>query len=470
MTLRSKITPESVAAAKKHANLFATVATPPVATAPVAARLPRTQAPPTTLTHSTDAAFAAIENAVAARAAATPPSSGWAWIDRLWPVPDGGHPPARPASVARDVVSTIRARASEPWVPLTVGGTEIVTVRPGGMALLIGTTGGGKTSLTLGMLLDHARSRGPAIMMTLELPDDEAVARGIGVQLGAGWANVLRGEISDADMMAALPKRLAVLPRGSDLRDLGHACAALRDAHPNEPILVAVDYAQILPSPEREIRRAVAANVVLLDEIARETRALMLVLSQSSRGNARALRTGELIGADSTDAGAEAADLERWASVTIALGRMGPDREDGSRPVEVSIGKSRMGGGDRVLPAAFVGRTGAWKIEGEAKLAADVKAERTAKNKGEAVAQTMALVFDVLERSDVPLSRNEIESRVGKKAETTRAAIAEHLGRGADSQVVEVSERRRGVHLLWTRSRATRAGVFLTHAMMRSSP
>jgi hypothetical protein len=130
-------------------------------------------------------------------------------------------------------------------------------------------------------------------------------------------------------------------------------------------VLVAVDYLQIVESDMREERLKVADVIAKIDELARNHRAVVLAISQMSRASSRAARNGEAIGADSTDGGAESAAIERAATVTLSIGASGPEREDGTRAVDLSIGKGRMTGGDRVLPMSYCGRSGRWCLTGE---------------------------------------------------------------------------------------------------------
>jgi hypothetical protein len=58
-----------------------------------------------------------------------------------------------------------------------------------------------------------------------------------------------------------------------------------------------------------------------LRRVAKELRVVIIGVSQASTGNAKALRTGELIGIDSASTGAETSQIERDAYVILTLGR-----------------------------------------------------------------------------------------------------------------------------------------------------
>lgn len=358
----------------------------------------------------------------------------------------------------RDLVDEILNRASEPWTDLTLGNTTIASVRAGGIALLIGGTGRGKTSMAASLLVQHAKDHGPAISMSLELPADEWTARAIGTREDASWPDVLRGHVPREAMERAMPERLVVIERHmASIEALRTAIADMRDAYPDQPILVAVDYVQLMPSDEREIRRRVADAMAKIDSVAREGRAVVLALSQGSRQSTRELASGEKLGAETADTGAEAAELERWATVTLAIGALGPEAEDGTCAADVSIGKSRMGGGDRVLPARYCGRSGLWRVVGEARTGAEVRAEREAGKSAKKTKEKAAVVAAELAKSDEPLSRREISRRVGGRDESNRAAVAVLLA-DPESGVVELEPRYCGSYLVWTREKALAAG------------
>src|SRR5690606_38328198 len=112
---------------------------------------------------------------------------------------------------------------------------------------------------------------------------------------------------------------------------LVEAITALRAEYPGEPVLVAVDYVQLVGADsEDEIRPRIGRVMRQLDRVARDHRAVLIALSQGSRASSRTLSSGEALGAATTDAGAESADLERWATLTLAIGQHGEPDEDGT--------------------------------------------------------------------------------------------------------------------------------------------
>ncbi|MCX5747912.1 MAG: AAA family ATPase [Proteobacteria bacterium] len=342
---------------------------------------------------------------------------------------------------APSLVAVILDRAREPWVPLTLGGDEIAKVRAGGIAVVMGPTGAGKTSLVAGLLVHHARELGPVVVLSRELPADELAARAIGMQCDASWIDVLIGNVSrfDMDRVLNLPRMVVLERRDATLAQLNVAIVAMKAEHPTEPVLVAVDYVQILESDECETRAKVADVIAQIDDIAREHRVVVLAISQMSRASSRAARNGESVGADSTDGGAESAAIERVASITLAIGSSSEEREDGTRAVDLSIGKGRMTGGDRVIPMSYLGRSGLWRVAGDARPAGDVRAERQgARDVAKQTAAELAIMGAAAKATE-PKTREDMTAVAACTKSVRRLAMAALLGRG---ELVEVQKKK----------------------------
>jgi hypothetical protein len=368
-----------------------------------------------------------------------------------------------PGQAAPDLVDAILSRAEEPWVGFELGTAEIARVRGGGIAVVMGPSGSGKSSLVAGLIEQHARDRGPAIYLSCELPADELAARICGMQVGASWEDVLRGRVRREDMerALALPRLVVLERREATLRSLGQRLGAARSEEPEAPILVAVDYVQILPAAgDREIRARVTESMEQIDSLARDHRAVVLAISQMSRSNARAARSGEALGLDTADGGAESAAIERYASLTLTIGAAQPPEADGSQRAQVSVGKYRMGGGDRVVPMRYEGRTGLWRVDGEARLASEVRAEVTAKRDDARAATARLAIIGAAERAKEPLSREELAKAAGVRGQFGRAVVNQLIESG---DLVEVQRRRprspRTAWLVWTASKAATAGL-----------
>lgn len=364
---------------------------------------------------------------------------------------------------APDLVGLIMARASEPWAKFTLGGEELVSVRRGGNIVIMGPTGSGKSSLVCSLLIEYARDQGPVVVMSRELPADEFMARAIGMQCDASWPDVLRGRVRIEDMrrVADLARMFIADRKHATLRGLAAMIQAAQAEFPDQLVLVAIDYVQIMESSGRDARSKVADVIAQIDDALREHGCVGVLISQMSRAKAREARGGDGLGADSTDGGAESAAIERAATVTLSIGKSGPTRDDGTCAVELNIGKHRMGGGDKVIPASYDGRTGRWRLAGEARPAAEVKAERDAANENAKLRNAKLAIAGAARKAAEPQTRAGLGRLAGVGNAATRTAAINALL--DDGELVEVQQRAnpRGplAWKVWDRERAVTARV-----------
>lgn len=377
-----------------------------------------------------------------------------------------GDPDPKPVAApvwkrGRELVKAITDRMADPWISIKLVDDEILRVRVGGTVVLIGGSKSGKTSLACCLTMEHVVHTGPVIVGSIELPDEEFAARIVGQKCDASWEDSLRGLVALTDMERVLDHpRLFVLSRDAvSIKNLEAAIEAAKAEYPGQPILVVVDYAQILEvqSTEREIRQRVTEIFRQLDRLARKHLVVVLALSQMSRMSSDKARRGEALGADSAQLAAESAAIERYASGTLSIG-LQARREDGSMAVELSIGLVRMGLGDRVLPMTYWGRSGKWLVAGDAKSATDVREQRdVAKVERERTSLENQLI-GAAQRADKPLTRDLLVELVRGGKKKVLAAIAVLLARG---ELVEVAVRatRSKSFLVWTEDRARAAGA-----------
>lgn len=365
---------------------------------------------------------------------------------------------------AVELVADIRTRANEPWVPLELDSGQLAELPAGEIAVVIGSTGSGKSSLVAQLAHAHAEKRGPAIYLSLEMPAHVILARIIGMNLHVSWAEVLRGAASDADMLEAVPDRLTILSSDdAALDDLESVREQLASIYPGEPILLVVDYVQIMPSFSLKLgdaRTRVSEVVEAIAKWSQTSRVVTILVSQTSRNASRLLRSGDAIGADTTDTGAESATIERAAHLTIAIGQHGPQEQDETCSVELSLGKFRMGVGDRILPASYCGLSGRWSINGPGRSAAEMRLGRVARRKQERISALAPKVAQLLQDADVPMSRRAIRETLGVNDAACRAAVAMLLA-DPSSDVVQVQPSIGGGCPVWTRYRALEAGMTL---------
>ena len=348
-------------------------------------------------------------------------------------------------------------RSKDPWIELTIGGESIGRLRSGSFATVTGAPGAGKTTLVAAMATEHV---GPVIFVSLELDGDELVGRIVGMRCDASWEDVLRGKVAtvDVDRVLDIPGLIVLEGEDATISQLETEVDATRVEFPGELILVVVDYLQIIPSEEREVRARVAAVVQQLRRIAKKLGVVIIGISQPSRAAGKALSSGELVGADTMTTGAESAEIERAAYLTFAIGTHGPERDDGTRAVDLNVGKGRFGGGDRVIPMSYNGRSGKWRIAGEARSSAEVKAERQSGRDHAKTSAAMLSMVQFADRSKAPVTSGELRAAAAVNRAVAKAAIAQLL---ADRELVEVMKKayRSKAWQFWTVSKAEKAGI-----------
>ena len=401
------------------------------------------------------------EASIDAFAARDADSSGLEIIDAPTPAP----PPIRYR--APELVACLAEVANLQWVPIRIGDgrdDEIASLPIGAVVPITAASGAGKTTLTLAALVIHARDLGPAILVSRELSHAEVAARIVGIRRGISWADAMRaGATADArDALSTLPRLVVLADDDATISKAEATVAALRADYPDQPVVVAFDYLQILDGDgtARDERAKIAAIAEAIRRFAKRVPALVLAVSQSSRAGANALRKGEVVGADTATTGAESSQIERGAYLTIAIGES-VARDDGSTEVSLSIGKSRFGGGDRVIPCSFDGATGRWRVTGASVTAADHRAARSADKDERDVDTIAAAIRTKLADADTPMTRTALAETLGRRGEMVRRAV-ERLRADPATGVVEcrgvAGHRGRGLPV-WTRAKATAAGL-----------
>lgn len=379
---------------------------------------------------------------------------------------------ARPAPARRvwwrgpELVDEILRYAGEPWVSLQLGEDELVRIRAGGIAVIMGGSGSRKSSLTAALLVEHALRVGPSIALSIELPAEEFGGRIVGMRCDASWEEALRGQVRREFMVDALdlPRLYVIDQENATLANLDKAIEQARADYPGQPILVAIDYAQLIESKEREVRMQVADAFKQINRITRGRRVVAIAVSQMSRAAAQQAREGEKIGAASADGGAESAAIERFATVTLSIGAMSEPREDGSQAVELSLGKARMLGGDRVFLMRSWGRSGRWRVAEPPKPAAEIRENRDAERSAKYQQSLEHALLGAAMKSPTPLVREDLAEMVQGRAKTKRSALACLLARG-DLVEVQAKKLRSRSWLVWTPERAVESGMKLVRDM-----
>src|SRR5690606_24866109 len=140
--------------------------------------------------------------------------------------------------------------------------------------------------------------------------------------------------------------------------------------------------------------------------------------------------------------------IERWASAVLAIGKIGSESEDGSAPAEISIAAQRYEGGDRVVEARYTGKSGHWRLTGEARSATEVREQRDAERTQARLTQLRHAIADLLAASPTALYRSDIREQLGARRDDVAAAVRGLMDEG---RVATAPGRKRGGHHpVWT--------------------
>jgi len=238
-----------------------------------------------------------------------------------------------------------------------------------GLTVLVGNTGEGKTQFALQTSLHAAGLGVPTVYIGLELGRIDLVARLVGLRSERRWSSLYLGELRDgetaADRAALLETHAAGLadlplylevgpPAGWDYHNLGPLARAVRLQHPPpagqpvRPFLVVLDFLQLVAGPERELRERIGRAAYFGRAVSRDLDAAVLLLSSTSRENARRINeaaTGGLTPATAAtlvDLGKESGEVEYAADCGLVLVREEFDPE--GSPYRVAVPKRRAGG------------------------------------------------------------------------------------------------------------------------------
>lgn len=378
---------------------------------------------------------------------------------------DAKLPPrwSRPVRVLADEILTLAKLPRLSW-----GFAEIDRLAPfiaGTMAVLLGPTGRGKSALAFQIARHHAEHTGPVLVVSAELTGAIAGARMVAQHSNLSWLSIMAGELEIELMREALdvPRLFLADDVGRDaLRKIDAEIAALRRDFPGQTVLVVVDYLQLISADGQVDPRARVESVaVALRKLAVKHGCGMLALSKAGRTAARALRGGEMTGADATEASAESGAVEHEAANLLAIGEAKADPNDvGIVVVDVSIPKARFGaGGDQIVPLRWRGASGVFSDAGEAVRAADRKAESASRRKVADLEKAKLSIVGRLAKSAVPMSGADLRRELLINSNTCNAAIRDLMAEDPAPIIRVQGKKSGGAWPLWTPDRAAAAGV-----------
>jgi replicative DNA helicase len=330
----------------------------------------------------------------------------------------------------------LEEQARLPWVDLALGDDVVGSLPLGESAYLMGPSGSGKSTLAFAFAANHAKQHGPALIVSREMTAANCASRVGGMLADRSWSDVLRGGEAMDEARAKLreiPRLVFVDDERALLGNITRCIRELRRDFEGQPIMIVVDYVQIMESTNRhagaDARLRVSDVVDELRRMIQREKLLGLTLSQMSRASSRAARNGDLLGADSTDSGAESAAIERAAALTLTIGKTGDLQADGSRDVELSIGKGRYGGGDRVLQLKQWPASGLTRCFSET-TGAKAREERTSRNAESKRLAAENAVLGAASKLTEAVSKVELKQRAGGAGAEAGKAIDRLIERG----------------------------------------
>ena len=237
-----------------------------------------------------------------------------------------------------------------------------------GLHVLVGNTGSGKSQWALQVALfgvcdgrGRKRSNVPVLYLGLELGHTDLVARLLGLITYQRWSDLYLGK-NEALIRAAmrhgaglpdLPFHLEVAsPMGWDYATLYNSVKAMRHRYPNGPLLVVLDYLQLVAGEGRDLRERIGRASYQARAAARDFDSTVLLLSSTARENYASLsgEDGQGLGEGSTarfvGLGKEAGEIEYAADSVLVLAAQ-PFKDEEPRPtrrkVFLAIAKIRAG-------------------------------------------------------------------------------------------------------------------------------
>lgn len=286
------------------------------------------------------------------------------------------------ASLLQPAIDRATARRDGTERPIAVAHPERCECLGGGLweglHFVISGTGAGKSQLVIEDLLHAAKQGVPCLYIGLELDGFQVALRFLAEESRVPWSRLYKGTASEKQVELAtgaigtvegLPIYADFAgPAGWPMYRLRLAVEAMRKAHPEGPILVVLDYLQLVAAAQgdrrTELRERIGQAAYLGRALAVEYHAAIVLVSSTARNNYGALSGDAVTSAGITmepgtvehgprkvvlnpdvlvGAGKEAGEIEAAAdSVTVLL--KWPALLDGERLVLAVVAKGRATG------------------------------------------------------------------------------------------------------------------------------
>lgn len=165
-----------------------------------------------------------------------------------------------------------------------------------GLHMVNSGTAVGKTQFVAGQALHTAKAMIPVLYIGLELGQFEIDLRALGLEAGVPWSHLWVGKASEeqlgrVEVAAAVLKDLpfhceVARPMGFSAVDIRDSIEAMRKQYPDGPLLVVVDFLQLVgddPEDERELRIRIARASYALRDAANRLGVAVLCISSVAR-------------------------------------------------------------------------------------------------------------------------------------------------------------------------------------------
>lgn len=264
---------------------------------------------------------------------------------------DPAGPAARVSGDIEDLFATTYARREGRERPLLTPWPQVDNLLGGGwwpgMYVLVGGTGMGKTQWAVQVSVGAAKVGARVLYLALELSRRDLAARVVGAVSGVPWSGLLRGTLSEEDLVRAQQASRMVdgLPLHTECGPpYGYGAEAMASrAWALRPTLVVLDYLQLCSGRSGEdLRIGIARAAYTARALARDLGAVVLVLSSTARENYGRLEWSEdRDPSDLVGTGKESGEVEYAADGVLVLARQKDAAK--SRERVLVVAKNRHG-------------------------------------------------------------------------------------------------------------------------------
>jgi archaellum biogenesis ATPase FlaH len=273
------------------------------------------------------------------------------------------------------------------------------------LTTIVGATGSGKSSLAMNIGWHAAQLGHTVVYIAGEMTYGQILARVLSHHTGNTWRFILNGRRDDDEMqyhVANVPFYVVRYQWEWEIREfLDELIQKVRKT--DECILIIADYAQKLTPHGSDLRRATVETVQEIADFVETNEVCGLLLSQTSRGGAKALRSGASNPVDLVNTAAESGVIEN-SSVNLINISYQPEPGVEWQAMTLHVSKSRYSGPFKT-GVRFRGATGEFSELEEAPLTASAERMR------EQILESAAA-------ASKPLSKNKLLQRDGKKLVT----------------------------------------------------